>query len=238
MKFSPPLTTSAKIIKRYKRFFADITNHHNIVETLYLPNTGSMKSCYEAGDEVAYSVSDNLKRKLPKTLEMIKRNQSWVGVNTQLTNHIVQEFIEEKKIPSLEHFSFIKREVKILDSKIDFLLQNQQTKKECYLEVKNVTMRDLRGTRRALFPDAVSIRALKHLRDLVLLRKDGYEAALLFLVQREDVDDFSPCQEIDPAYARELSLAQKQGLPIFVAQCYVSPEEITFWREIPFISSL
>ena len=199
------------ILKRYKRFLADVRfDGEEEVTVVHVPNTGSMKTCWEPGQRVLCSDENNPKRKLRYTLQMVHNGESWIMVNTSLTNTLAAEAIEKGVIPELTGHSRLRREVKTGDSRIDLLLEWEG--ESCYVEVKNVTLKG--EEQAALFPDAVSTRGQKHLRELMGLVEKGHRACMLYIVGREDVDFFSPAGEIDPDYARLLKEAQRKGVEI------------------------
>ena len=218
-----------RMITRYKRFFADCEVDGETV-TAHTPNTGSMKTCWEEGWPVLLSKSDNPKRKLKFTLEMTHNGATWIGVNTQLPNKLVKEAIEEGKIPELVGFDSIKPEAKVGDSRIDLLMMFGEQR--CWVEVKNVTLLG-EGTT-CEFPDSVSTRGQKHLRELTELKKKGDRACMFFLVQREDVDLFRPAAAIDPEYARLLKEASSAGVEILVYQCSLGPEGVEVVKRLNF----
>lgn len=217
-----------RLIRRYKRFLADILLDDGRVVIAHCTNSGSMKSCLEDGAEVWISPSDKVGRKTPFTWEMIRINGDWVGINTSNPNLLAMEWILEKRIPGLEDLELLRREVKWEDSRLDIYGEGPGVR--CFIEVKNVTLRE--GDV-ALFPDAVTERGRKHLETLVRIRHSGMRAVMLYVVQRTDVHLFSPAREIDPAYARALDEAVRQGVEILVAQARVSPERIEFHRMLP-----
>lgn len=181
-----------------------------------------MTTCLAPGWKAILSESSNPKRKYKYTLELIFNGQSWIGVNTVLANRLAKEVIQAgliKEIPPWE----ISREVKWNHSRIDLMLQNQESK--IFVEVKNVTLKVGAG---AQFPDAVTQRGLKHLNTLMDIKSKGHRAIALFLVQREDVEHFAPASEIDPVYAKTLVQAQKHGVEILAYQfAYVPPQNPT-----------
>ena len=171
MKFKKKLLQGA-LIKRYKRFFVDI-KYQNITTTAHCPNSGSMMGLLNKGNSVWFSKSDNPKRKLKYTLEIVEVNKTLVGINTQLTNKIVLEALNKKRIKNLVKFYNIKTEVKFSDkTRFDFLISNN--KEKCFLEVKNVTL--VRNDKIAEFPDAVTSRGTKHLKELLTAKKKGNES--------------------------------------------------------------
>ena len=237
MKFLTPLKEGT-ILKRYKRFLADIQLPSGEIITAHTANTGSMKTCWEPGWKAIISFHDNPKRKLKYSLEMTHNGKTWIGINTSLPNKLAKEAIENGLIKELKGYPFIKPEVKTGDSRIDLLLSKEKdadTKKDqFFVEIKNVTLKgDDHQKKAALFPDAVSTRGQKHIQELIRLHKEGYNAALLFIVQREDVDYFAPAKEIDPVYSELLKKANKEGVLILAYQCFMSKKEIIINRSIP-----
>ena len=211
------------LVKRYKRFLADVRLANGEIVTAHCTNSGSMLSCLEEGAEVAMSKSDNPKRKTPFTWEMIKMDKTWVGVNTSNPNKLAQKWIEENRIPGLDGYTEVKREVVFGDSRIDILASNE--KEKCFIEVKNVTYRHENW---ALFPDAVTSRGLKHLNTLVQAKEKGYRAVMLYIIQRDDVEVFGTASHIDPKYAETLDWAMGKGLEVFPVRAIVTPDEIKF----------
>ena len=237
MKFLAPLKEGI-ILKRYKRFLADIQLPSGEIITVHTANTGSMKTCWEPGWKVVISFHDNPKRKLKYSLEMIHNGQTWIGINTSLPNKLAKEAIENGLIKELKGHPFIKPEVKTGDSRIDLLLSKEKEanakKDQFFVEIKNVTLKgDAHQKKAALFPDAVSTRGQKHIQELIKLHKEGYNAALLFIIQREDVDYFAPANEIDPVYSELLAEAMREGVLILAYQCSMSKEEIIVKKKIP-----
>lgn len=232
MNFRPALI-QATLHKRYKRFLADVTLHGSGEKiTAYVPNTGSMLSCLLPEATVALSYHPDSDRKLPYTLEMVHSGSTWIGINTNTTNNIVDEAIQQKKIRTLEHFEHIQREVSIFSSRIDFLLTDNNQQK-LYLEVKNVSYKNEELQNTAQFPDAVTTRGLKHLEDLIKIKESGVRAGIFYLIQREDVQTFSIADHIDKNYAIGFKNAVKHGVEIFVYQAKVSPEKILVTHEVP-----
>lgn len=224
----PPLILG-KLIKRYKRFFADVQLKDGSIVTAHCVNTGSMKGCLEENAPVGISTSDNPKRKLKYTLEIIKIGETWVGVNTSLTNRLAEECIRENGIPEIGSFLQMHREVKYgVNSRIDILLETKA--KKCYIEVKNVSM-VFDGL--ASFPDAVSERGTKHLEELMGVVKEGHRGIMLYICQRDDAQKFVPAKEIDPVYAKALQVAYKAGVEIIVYKSKVSVKENKIDCKIP-----
>ncbi len=218
------------LIKRYKRFLADITLSNGDTITVHCPNSGSMKGCSSPGSKVCLSISDNPKRKYPHTLELVQENNTWVGVNTSLTNKLVVEGIRNGHIPELLPFDNLKQEIKTsANSRLDILLENGTQK--TYVEVKNCSLVE-NGT--AMFPDAVTVRGTKHLNELATLIEQGHKGVIFFLVQRNDATNFKPAGHIDPEYARTLEQVAKKGVKILVYQATVTPEKIEIEQPLPF----
>jgi sugar fermentation stimulation protein A len=215
-------------LKRYKRFFADVKLGKEIV-VAHVPNTGSLKSAVEAGAPCLVTESDNPERKLKYTLEAVQMpSGSWVGVNTSWPNQLAKEAFEAKVFKHWHSFDELKGEVKLsAETRIDLVLTNSKTQKKHFIEVKNVTMasgevHDMKGV--AHFPDAVTERGQKHLRELMKLVKDGHSAEIFFAIQRSDCHKFSPADEIDPEYGKLLREAQKVGVMITAAHVDITPK--------------
>ena len=227
MKFKERLLQGA-LIKRYKRFFIDIKYKNKII-TAHCPNSGSMMGLLDIGNTVWFSLSDNPKRKLKYTLEMIEVKNKKVGINTLLANKIVLEALKHKKINSLNKFNHIKTESKFSDgTRFDFLLSND--KEKCFLEVKNVTL--LRENKIAEFPDAITSRGTKHLNELCNAKKKGYQSYILYLIQRENCDSFKIARDIDEEYIIAFSKALKSGVKVLCYDCKLNSEEIKLNKQI------
>ena len=227
MKFKERLLQGS-LIKRYKRFFVDIKYKNKII-TGHCPNSGSMMGLLNEGNRVWFSESDKPNRKLKYTLEIIEVEKKMVGINTLLTNKIVLEALNYKKINSLVKFDNIKTEVKFSDNtRFDFLLCNN--KEKCFLEVKNVTL--VREKKIAEFPDAVTSRGTKHLNELSNAKKKGYQSYILYLIQREDCDSFRISKDIDERYNIAFSKALNGGVKILCYDCKLSNEEIKLNNQI------
>lgn len=222
MMFKAPLL-KATMIKRYKRFFADVKLNGQIV-TAHCPNTGSLKSCWEEGRVAYISKSDNPERKLQYTLEITESpTGSLVGVNTSWPNKLVKEAFENKIIKDWRAFESFQSEVKISkETRLDACLITAKGKKR-FIEVKNVTFaRD--GV--ACFPDAETTRGQKHLLELMKLIDEGHEAEIVFTIQRGDCKSFSAAEDLDPEYAKLLTQAEKKGVFIRPVVIDVSPEQL------------
>ena len=227
MVFNHPLQP-AILLRRYKRFLADVELSDGQQLTVHCPNTGSMMGCSDPGIPVMISRSDNPKRKYPHTLEMVEVNSNWVGINTSLTNGLVREAMENTLFPELGPFTEIRPEVKTGNSRLDFLLSDGE--RQTYVEVKNCTL--ARGNI-ALFPDAVTARGKKHLDELLRLYEEGHRAALIFCVQMGNVSSFSPASDIDPAYAETLAMVTGKGVLALACRADVTPEGICVKERLP-----
>lgn len=229
MKLPAPLIRG-KFVRRYKRFFADVELPDGGMITAHTPNTGSMKQCAVGGYDVLISHSDNPKRKLKYTLELIRVNDHWVDTHTQRTNRVVEEGLRHGWIASLEGYS-VTPEYKFGDSRIDFYLEKGDEK--VLLEVKNVTL--CKDGTIACFPDAVTTRGQKHLRELADAVKQGYRAVIFFLVQRGEATAFSPADEIDPEYGRLLRQVTSAGVEALACKTIVSETDNRVGELLPVV---
>ena len=228
MLFKQKLQTGI-LVRRYKRFLADIELVDESILTVHCPNSGSMLGCSEPGSPVMISRADNPARKYPHTLEMVQSDSVWVGVNTSLTNKLVREALEKGTVKDFGNIDSIIQEIKTsANTRLDFLLENKG--KRIYMEVKNCSLAEDGA---AMFPDAVTARGTKHLLELTALKQQGHMAAVLFCVQRGDADYFMPAQHIDPLYAETLNKVAEKGVKVLAYQADVSPEEITITRKLP-----
>ena len=219
---------SGLFIKRYKRFFVDIKIKNHIV-TAHCPNTGSMYGLLNKGNKVWVSKSNNPKRKLKYTLEIIQDRKSKVGVNTHSSNKIVLNALQNKLIKELDDILEIKQEVKFgNDTRFDFLVINKKDK--IFIEVKNVTLSRKKGI--AEFPDSITSRGLKHINELLKAKKKKYKIFILFLIQRDDCKFFSVSNDIDPEYAKALTYASKNNLNILCYDCKFSTKGIKLNKKI------
>ncbi|MFK7871847.1 MAG: DNA/RNA nuclease SfsA [Oligoflexales bacterium] len=226
MKFLSPLGEGV-LVKRYKRFMADIKLPDGSETTIHCPNTGSMATCGQPGDTILYSDSMNPARKLQWTWELTKTAKGYVGVNTSRTNRLVEEAFENQLIPSLSQFSELKREVKYGASRIDFCLIFDE--KQCWIEVKNAT---LLHAGNVVFPDAVTSRGLKHLVELQEIKKAGHRAVLFFVVNRSEGEKFSIADHIDGVYAKELKKAMKNGVEVMAWRTHADHQSIELFEEV------
>lgn len=229
MKLPTPLL-HGKLLKRYKRFLADVELEDGTCVTAHTPNTGSMQQCAVAGHEVLLSRSDNPKRKLAYTLELIRVNGHWVDTNTQRANRVVEEALRAGEIEGLSGYR-VTPEYRFGESRIDFMLDGAQQR--LLVEVKNVTL--CCQERVACFPDAVTTRGQKHLRELMTAVDQGMRAVILFLVQRGEAESFSPADAIDPEYGRLLRAAVAAGVEPLACQTEVTPQHVRIVRTLPIV---
>jgi sugar fermentation stimulation protein A len=234
MQFSFPLIQGT-LIKRYKRFLADVRLTDGSIVIAHCPNTGAMTGCAEPGWKVWLSPSTNPKRKLLYTWEVVLTDKHhWIGINTHKANALVKESIQENKISELVGYASLKAEVKFGEenSRIDFLLTDSE-KADCYVEVKSVSLLD---NNVGYFPDAKTIRGQKHLRELSLIANQGKRAVLLFCVQHSGIQSVQVATQIDPDYAKELKQAMLSGVQILCYGCKISLEKIYINQPLPFFS--
>jgi sugar fermentation stimulation protein A len=221
MKFTPPLQ-KGRLVKRYKRFLADVLLPDGTTVTVHCPNSGSMKGLVAPGNPVWISESPNLARRLRHTLEIIEVRGVKVGVNTQNPNLLVREALESGLL-GISFRGEIRREVKYgANSRIDFLLEDGAGI-PLYVEVKNVTLKE---GNLALFPDSVTERGKKHLEEMMNVVKEGGRALMVYTIQRSDCEAFSVAEDIDPKYAETLKKACAAGVEVCAYQCHVDKEEI------------
>lgn len=232
MKFPDPLIPG-RLIKRYKRFLADVELKGGEIVTAHCANSGSMLNVKEPGSEVWLSPARNPDRKLRYTWELIKIGDTLVGINTALPNGIVEKAIAEGKIPELMGYEFLRREVKYgKNSRIDILLEDTLLP-TCYVEVKNVTLkRGLGKTNLVEFPDSVTVRGAKHLAELSNMVTHGFRSVMVYLVQRQDSDTFSIAADIDPAYKIAWDKAISKGVEILCYQCIVDTKKIEISKSL------
>ena len=205
------------LIKRYKRFFADIKLENKII-IAHCPNPGSMFKLLEKGNRVWITESNNKNRKLKYTLQIIEVGNTKFCINTHITNKIVHESLEEKLVENLNGYNFIRPEKKFgTNTRFDFLLNDTKNDKKAFLEVKSVTLSRKKG--HAEFPDSVTSRGKKHLENLMLANKQGYESYLMFLIQIENCRSFGIASDIDPEYSRVFQDALKKNIKVLCYDC-------------------
>ena len=216
------------LIKRYKRFFVDIKLKDKKI-TAHCPNTGSMMGLLNPGNKVWVTKSDNKNRKLKYTLQIIKANNAVVGVNTHLTNKIVNEALIKNRIKEFAFDKIIQKEVKYnQNTRFDFLIKKNKFK--FFVEVKNVTLSRKKGL--AEFPDAITLRGAKHIKELMDATEKGYKAFILFVIQRDDCKNFSIAKDIDNEYSKLLTLALKNKVKVLCYDCKFSTKGIKLGKKI------
>ncbi|MGM0597884.1 MAG: DNA/RNA nuclease SfsA [Myxococcota bacterium] len=223
----------AQYLSRPNRFIILAKLRDNSIVRVHTNNTGSMKTCLEAGAEIRLSRAQNPNRKTKFDFEMIRMKGNWIGLNTLMPNKLVKYWIENKQIEELTGYNQIIPEHKIGNSRLDLLLRNTSStqKENCYIEIKNVTYND-GGIAR--FPDAATKRGQKHLQELIRLKKQGNRAIMFYVVQRVDVASFASASKIDPEYSRLFQQAVEAGVEIIVPQVKVTPELIELKQFLPF----
>jgi sugar fermentation stimulation protein A len=228
MRFSSKLIRGI-LIQRYQRFLADVRLPSGEIVTAHCTNTGSMIGCKEPGSVVYISRSNKEGRRLLYTWEIVGVGRTWVGINTMFPNRLVAEAIANGAIPELKGYDNIRREVVTRQgTRLDLCLEGVIG--SCFVEVKNVTLA-VDGV--AAFPDAVSERGTKHLKELMWLRRKGHRAALVFVIQRNDCTVFRPADEIDAVYGRWLRRAVKAGVETLPYMATVTPKEIILKERLP-----
>jgi sugar fermentation stimulation protein A len=226
----PSALIDGVLLRRYKRFLADVQLDDGSVLTVHCANPGAMSTCSDPGIAVRISDSGNPKRKLPHSLEQVRPGRSWVCVNTARPNAVVEAAIQRRLIPGLADYASLRREVSDgAASRIDLLLEGDQGR--CWVEVKNVTLKA--GTV-ARFPDAVTERGLKHLRALGDLRAAGDRAVMLYFVGRADVRSFGPARDVDAAYAVGLERAVEAGVEVIPVRALVSRRGLGVGPVLPY----
>jgi len=219
-----------RLVKRYKRFLADVELADGTLVTAHCPNTGSLLGCQEPGSRVVLRDSQDPRRKLRYTFQSIQVGRGLVNVDTGLPNAVVAEAVERGLVPELAGYDTLRREVAYgRNSRIDLLLEGPG-RPRCYVEVKSTTL--VRG-RTALFPDAVTERGRKHLAELADVVAGGDRAVQFFFVSRGDVARFAPADDIDPAYGRALRAAAEAGVELLAYAARVRPDRLELARPLP-----
>ena len=220
------------LIKRYKRFFADIKLNNKII-TAHCPNPGSMFKLLSKGNSVWITKTKNDKRKLKYTLQIIEVNKLKFCINTHITNKVFEDSLKKKLIKDLVKFDIISREKKFgINTRFDFLLQNTKKNEKAFLEVKSVSLSRKLG--HAEFPDAVTSRGKKHLESLVSATKQGYESYLIFLIQIEKCKSFGIASDIDPQYSAAFKFALNNNVKVLCYDCKFSNKGIEINNKINF----
>jgi sugar fermentation stimulation protein A len=225
-----------RLVSRYKRFFADLVLDDGREITAHCPNPGAMLGVKDPGQSAWVSWSDDPKRKLAYTLQMVEQGDALVGINTLLPNRLVAEALAHDAIPELAGYQTLRPEVKYAQaSRVDFLLTHPD-RPPCWLEVKNCHFSRTPGL--AEFPDCKAERSTRHLADLAAQVAEGHRAVVLFVVQREDCDAFQACADLDPAFARGLDAAAKAGVEVLVYACDMGMEAVRVARRIAWSGSV
>ena len=237
MKFASPLLRGT-LLKRYKRFLADVRLATGGEITASCPNTGAMMGVSAPGMTVWLSRSDSKTRKYPHAWELAEhdlgRGATLVGINTSLPNRIVEEAIAAGAVAELAGYAKLRREVGYgVDSRIDFLLETTAGQR-CYVEVKNVHLSRQAGL--AEFPDCVSQRAAKHLVELAGMVRQGNRAVMVYLIQRSDVSHFALASDFDPTYAAGFAIARQAGVEALAYACEVTTQAVTLNRRVPILA--
>ena len=227
----------ARLIRRYKRFLADVMFDDRSVATVHVANPGSMMGLQAPGSRVWLSRSPNMKRKLPLSLELIEVDfgggTELVGINTGNPNAIVAEALAAAAIAELKGYDSIRREVRYgRASRVDFLLQ-RASRPDCYVEVKNVHL--MRRQRLAEFPDSVTDRGARHLEELATVAQAGSRAVMLFVIQIASATSFDLADEIDPAYARAFDIARAAGVEAIAYTCRVDRDGVSLASAVPIL---
>ena len=222
------------LVRRYKRFLADVKTDDGSILTVHCPNPGSMLGCNTPGAAVRCSSSDDSRRKLRHTLEMIRCGRCWVGVHPVRANQLVARALKANVLSTLQGYAQVRREVDVgRGSRLDFCLHGHRPDaRPAYLEVKSASLAE--GSR-ARFPDSVTERGRRHVETLARLHRDGARAGLLFVVQRADCDCVEPADDIDPAYGRALRQAVREGVEVWAVRARVTAREIRMERWLPVI---
>jgi sugar fermentation stimulation protein A len=232
MNFPSPLAPGV-LVSRYKRFFADVALDDGTQITAHCPNPGAMLGLNTPGLRAWVSRSDDPKRKLAHTLELVEADGGLVGINTMHPNRLVAEALAADAIPELTGYATHRREVKYgANSRVDFLLEAPD-RAPCWLEVKNCHLSRTRGL--AEFPDCVAARSSRHLRELEAMAAEGDRAVVLFVVQRTDCETFVACHDLDPTFARGLDQAADAGVKVLVYACDIAIDGVKIARQIPWM---
>ncbi len=231
-----PELTTGRLIRRYKRFLADVELENGDLVTAHCPNTGTMKACSEPGRKVYLSFHDNPKRKYKYTWEIIEMPASLVGVNTLIPNRLVYHTIQSGGLPQFAGYDDVRAEVKVGENhRLDLMVSkngpNSSCMDPCYIEIKNCSLVE-EGT--AYFPDAVTVRGRNHLKELQRLAASGFRTVMFFLINRMDAKIFKPADHIDPAYGTELRKAFQNGIEIMAYDVSIDLKEIVLRKPVPF----
>ncbi|KPL50992.1 hypothetical protein ABB55_01085 [Prosthecomicrobium hirschii] len=232
MRFPRPLITG-RLVRRYKRFLADVDLDTGESVTAHCANPGSMLGLAAPGMRVWLSRSDDPKRKLAYSWELVEADGALVGINTAWPNGLVEAAVRDGTIGELAGYAALRREVKYgRNSRVDMLLEDE-ARGRAYVEVKNVHL--LRRAGLAEFPDSVTARGAKHLDELADQVAEGHRAMMVYLIQRPDADRFALAADIDPTYARAFDRAAARGVEAVAYACRITPEEIAVERKVPMV---
>ena len=228
--FSPPLV-AGRLLRRYQRFLADVALEDERVVTVHCPNSGSMLGCLEPHAPVYCSPRSAPGRRTPLTWEMILIDGNWVGINTLIPNDLVHQAAKNQALPLFHGARRVWREVRLDPrTRLDFMVERASG--PLYVEVKNVTL-VRQGI--AQFPDAPTIRGVKHLQQLIKLAAKGQGAAMVYVVQRQDSVAFAPADDIDPGYGEHYRLARAAGVQVVALEAHVTPHQISLARVLPLL---
>jgi sugar fermentation stimulation protein A len=234
VNFPSPLERG-RLVQRYKRFFADVVMDDGREITAHCPNPGAMLGLKDPGLGVWLSRSEDPKRKLAHTLELVEVDGGLVGVNTMHPNRLVAEALALGAIPELAGYASVRREVNYgTNSRVDFLLESED-RPPCWLEIKNCHLMRTAGL--AEFPDCVAARSSKHLRELAAMVEEGCRAVALFVVQRTDCEGFKACAELDPVFARTLDEVAARGVEVLVYACEMAETGVVITRRLPWLEA-
>lgn len=218
------------LIKRYKRFLADVKLESGEIVIAHCPNTGTMRACSAPGSRVYLSFHDNPKRKLKYTWELIEMPTSLVGVNTLTPNRLVYHSIKNNALAPFYGYNEVKSEVKVGEKHRLDLMVSKNGADPCYIEIKNCSLVE---EKTAFFPDAVTVRGRNHLVELQRLAAEGFRTVMFFLVHRMDAEIFKPADHIDPEYGRELRKAHQNGIEIIAWDVAIDLEKVRMRHQIP-----
>ncbi len=230
--FDPPLVPG-RLVRRYQRFLADVELGDGELVTSHCPNTGAMTGCQTPGSRVWLQPSNNPRRKLATTWELVETSSGLACIHSARANRVLEQALLDGAVPDLEGFDKLQREVRFggENSRADFLLDFAG--KPCFMEVKSVTLAIGGGV--GLFPDAVSKRACRHLRELMAVRRDGARALLCFVVMHNGIEEVYPADQIDPQYGETLRVAQTQGVELLACRARVSESQIAITGTLPVV---
>lgn len=233
MDFSKPIVKGT-LVRRYKRFLADVEPENGEVTTVHCANPGAMAGLADPGLPVICSTSPNKSRKLPLSLEMVRLETGWVGINTSLPNRLVAEALAERKIAALAPYENVRPEFPYgTNSRVDFLLSGDGHA-DCYVEVKNVHFSRTRGL--AEFPDSPTARGAKHLGELAKVVDAGHRAIMLYVIQRDDCTNLSLAPDFDSAYVTAFKNASSRGVETLAFACHLSEQGIMLGPPVDFIA--